>query len=253
MEKEIIINLLKKVESKKISAEQALRRLRHLPFEDLDFAKVDHHRLVRTGFPEVIYCPGKTQEQITAIFETLSRENKTVLLTRCPDKIYRRLKRRNKAVQYHPLAKTAVLQRRPAAKRGSVLVLCAGTADIPVAEEAAITAEVFGSRVHRKYDVGVAGVHRLLDAIDLISQSNCIVAVAGMEGALPSVAGGLAACPVVAVPTSVGYGANFNGLAPLLTMLNTCAPGVSVVNIDNGFGAGYLAALINRMAVKKDE
>jgi NCAIR mutase (PurE)-related protein len=252
MEKGQIITLLKKVRAGAVSVPAALERLKHLPYEDLGFAKVDHHRPIRTGFPEVIFCQGKTEKQIMTIFKTLARENRSVLLTRLEKKVYAKIKALERRVKYHPVSKTAVLDRnRRITKKGLVLVLCAGTADIPVAEEAAVTAETFGCRVEKSYDVGVAGLHRLLDSLDVIGKSRCIIAVAGMEGALASIVGGMASCPVIAVPTSVGYGANFRGIAPLLTMLNTCAPGVSVVNINNGFGAGYLAALINRRSVAK--
>jgi len=247
MEKKKIIGLLSKVRQKKISIEDAFERLRHLPYEDLGFAKVDHHRAIRTGMAEVVFCKGKTVEQIVSIFRSLQKRNKTVLLTKADEKIFRKIKRINKEAEYNPSAHTIALVDRKIKKEGKVAIVCAGTADVPVAEEAAVTAEVFGSRIERVYDVGVAGLHRLLDCFDRISSSRCIVVLAGMDGVLPSVIGGLAACPVIAVPTSVGYGANFNGIAPLLTMLNSCAPNVSVVNVNNGFGAGYIAALINRI------
>ncbi len=246
MEKKRIIKLLSRVKAKRISINDAFEELRHLPYEDLGFAKVDHHRHMRVGFPEVVFCPGKTQEQIKAIFKSLAKRNKFVLLTRADEKTYRQIKKINHKVVFNPLARVIYLERKRAARKGLVSVVCAGTGDIPVAEEAAITAEVFGSRVERVYDVGVAGIHRLLDCFERISSSRCIVVLAGMDGVLPSVIGGLASCPVIAVPTSVGYGANFKGIAPLLTMLNSCAPNVSVVNINNGFGAGYISALINK-------
>lgn len=248
MEKEKIIRILKQVKTKEISINDAFMKLRHLPYEDLGFAKIDHHRMIRLGFPEVIFCQGKTLDQITAIFKSLSKRNNRVLLTRAEKKVFKRIKKINLKVKYNQLAKTISLEKKASKLEGAVAVVCAGTADIPAAEEAAVTAEVFGSKVIRVYDVGVAGIHRLLDCFDRISTSRCIVVLAGMDGVLPSVIGGLASCPVIAVPTSVGYGANFNGIAPLLTMLNSCAPGVSVVNINNGFGAGYIASLINRIA-----
>ncbi|MDD5348493.1 MAG: nickel pincer cofactor biosynthesis protein LarB, partial [Candidatus Omnitrophica bacterium] len=224
----------------------AFVRLRHLPYEDLAFAKVDHHRALRTGMPEVVFCQGKSPAQITAIFRALSRKSKTVLLTRADDTIYAAVRRIRKDCVFERASRTIAVFDRSARREGKVSVVCAGTADTPVAEEAAITAEVFGSNVTRLYDVGVAGLHRLLDGFKTIADSRCIVVLAGMDGVLPSVIGGLADCPVIAVPTSVGYGANFSGIAPLLTMLNSCAPNVSVVNVNNGFGAGYIAALINR-------
>lgn len=248
MEKKKIIELLKKVKAGKISVNDGFVKLRHLPYEDLGFAKVDHHRLIRMGLPEVVFCQGKSIEQIEAIFKSLSKENKKLLLTRADEIIFKRINKINRKVNYNQLARTISLEEKYPRRKGLVAVVCAGTADIPAAEEAAVTAEVFGSRVEKVYDVGVAGIHRLLDCFEKISASRCIIVLAGMDGALPSVIGGLASCPVIAVPTSVGYGANFNGIAPLLTMLNSCAPNVSVVNINNGFGAGYIASLINRMA-----
>jgi hypothetical protein len=247
MEKNKIVQLLSKVRAGKISPEDAFQMLRHLPYEDLGFAKVDHHRLIRSGMPEVVFCQGKSLKHILAIFGSLEKENKTVLLTRADKKTFQAVRRLNRKAVYNELARTISLEDKKAKKEGKVGVVCAGSADIPAAEEAAVTAEIFGSRVERVYDVGVAGIHRLLDCFKRISDSHCIVVLAGMDGVLPSVIGGLASCPVIAVPTSVGYGANFNGIAPLLTMLNSCAPNVSVVNINNGFGAGYIAALINRM------
>ena len=245
MEEKKITALLKAVRSGKLSVEEAFVRLKHLPYEDLGFAKVDHHRLMRTGQAEVIFCQGKRPEQITAIFKSLSRVNKSLLLTRADEKVFKSIRKINRKVRFHPAAGIISLEESRPQRSGLVAVVCAGTADIPRAEEAAVTAEVFGSRVERVYDVGVAGIHRLLDCFERIEKSRCIVVLAGMDGVLPSVIGGLASCPVIAVPTSVGYGANFNGIAPLLTMLNSCAPNVSVVNINNGFGAGYIAALIN--------
>jgi len=247
MVKKELIRLLRSVRAGRVAPQEAYERLRHLPYEDLGFAKVDHHRAMRAGFPEVIFCPGKTPEQIVAIFKSLARRNTRVLLTRADEDIARRIQSVAPAAAYHPLARTITVQPSQPRRRGLVAVVCAGTADIPVAEEAAVTAEVSGSRVERVYDVGVAGLHRLLDCFFRIAASRCMVVVAGMDGALPSVIGGLASCPVIAVPTSVGYGASFKGVAPLLTMLNSCASQVSVVNIDNGFGAGYIASMINRM------
>lgn len=247
MEKKKIIKLLSQVKAKRISVQDAFEELRHLPYEDLGFAKVDHHRSIRSGFPEVVLCQGKTPDQIAAIFKALSKKNKRVLLTRADGKVFIRIKKMNKGAVYNPLAGTITVDEKNPRRKGLVAVVCAGTADTPVAEEAAVTAEISGSRVERVYDVGVAGLHRLLDCFKDISESRCIVAIAGMDGVLPSVIGGLASCPVIAVPTSVGYGANFKGLAPLLTMLNSCAANVSVVNVNNGFGAGYIASMINKM------
>ncbi len=219
-----------------------------LPYEDLGFARVDHQRHLRRGFPEVIYCPGKTTEQIVTIFGRLAATGGTVLATRAEPAAYEAVKAVHPGAEYYRQAKAVVLRTKAEAEPiGLVAVVSAGTADMPVAEEAALTAELVGSRVKRFYDVGVAGIHRLFDSWDKISKARVIIVVAGMEGALASVVGGLSACPVVAVPTSVGYGAHFDGLAPLLTMLNSCASGVAVVNIDNGYGAGYMAALINRL------
>ncbi len=246
MEKKKIIELLSGVRRKKISVLAAFGKLRHLPYENLGFARVDHHRVIRSGMPEVVFCRGKSADQIAAIFRSLRKRNKTVLLTKADKKIFGRIRRIDNKAVFNPQAGVVYLEDTTAIKAGKVSVVCAGTSDIPAAEEAAVTAELFGCRVERLYDVGVAGMHRLLDCFEKIADSRCIVVLAGMDGVLPSVIGGLAACPVIAVPTAVGYGANFAGIAPLLTMLNSCAPGVSVVNINNGFGAGYIAALINR-------
>ncbi|MCU0650741.1 MAG: nickel pincer cofactor biosynthesis protein LarB [Candidatus Omnitrophica bacterium] len=246
MDKKKVLELLANVRNKKISAEDAFDRLRHLPYEDLGFAKVDHHRAMRTGMPEVVFCEGKTLEHISAIFKSLMAKSKVVLLTRADEKVYKAVKRIAPAARYDPQGRVITLTPKALKKHGKVAVVCAGTADIPVAQEASITAEIFGCSVERVYDVGVAGLHRLLDCFHRISDSSCIIVLAGMDGVLPSVIGGLSSCPVIAVPTSVGYGANFKGIAPLLTMLNSCSPNVSVVNINNGFGAGFIAALINK-------
>ncbi|HOY08494.1 MAG TPA: nickel pincer cofactor biosynthesis protein LarB [Candidatus Omnitrophota bacterium] len=246
METSLIKKMLGQVQAGELSVDAAVERLRVLPYEDLGFAKVDHHRALRAGFPEVILCPGKTLEQIEEIFKALSSHNKRLLLTRAEEAVYSRIKAINPKAEYHRQARTIVVNDQDVPLKGQVSVVCAGTADIPVAEEAVVTAEMMGSRVVRVYDVGVAGIHRLLGCFDQISSSRCIIVVAGMDGALASVIGGLVSCPVVGVPTSVGYGSNFNGIAPLLTMLNSCASNVTVVNIDNGFGAGFVAALFNR-------
>ncbi len=244
--------LLKKVETGSISIEQAIHEMRFLPYEDLGFAKVDHHRYLHKGFPEVIYCPGKTREQILEIALRLAGSGGTVLATRAEPPVYNILLKEFPDAEYYQEARAIVIKGKYKLEpKGCVGVVCAGTADVPVAEEAALTAELMGCRVSRFYDVGVAGIHRLLHCWDQLNQARVLVVVAGMEGALASVVGGMAVCPVIAVPTSVGYGANFAGLAPLLTMLNSCAAGVSVVNIDNGFGAGYAAALINRLGEKE--
>jgi hypothetical protein len=246
MDKEKIVVLLKKVRQKKMSVEDAFCALRHLPYEDMAFAKVDHHRALRTGMPEVIFCQGKALDHIIAICRSLAKKNNTVLLTRADDRVYKAVKRISRGAVYNKLGRTIAIQKRKVPLHGKIAVVCAGTADIPVAEEAAATAEIFGNRVERLYDVGVAGLHRLLDCFDRITDSSCIIVLAGMDGVLPSVIGGLSSCPVIAVPTSIGYGANFKGIAPLLTMLNSCSPNVSVVNINNGFGAGFIASLINK-------
>ncbi len=248
MDKRKVEELLHKVKEQKISIEEAMQCLRGLPYEDLGFAKVDHHRALHKGFPEVIYCPGKTTGQIIEIARKLIQSGSGVLATRAEPYVYNEFRKNFPESAYHELARAIVVRHAEETRQpvGKILVMAAGTADLPVAEEAALTAELMGGSVIKAYDVGVAGIHRLFEYWDHIKDARVIVAVAGMEGALPSVVGGLAGCPVIAVPTSVGYGANFQGLAPLLTMLNSCASGVSVVNIDNGFGAGYTAALINR-------
>jgi len=216
-------------------------------FCNLGFARLDTDRKKRRGFSEVIYCRGKTREQLKKIVQVLLKKKEDVLLTKLDKAVFAYLKKTIPALQYNPLAQLGHCSCVPAArKRGLVTVISAGTADIPVAEEAAATLEIMGNRIERLYDVGVAGVHRLMSSIDRVRKSNVVVVVAGMEGALASLVSGLISCPVIAVPTSCGYGASFNGLAALLTMLNSCSPGVTVVNIDNGFGAGYFASLINR-------
>ncbi len=231
-----------------LDVEEALNRLRILPYEDLDFAKIDHHRDLRTGFPEVIYAPGKTPEQLTQIAQSMAKSSSRVLITRADPEAYAIIKEVLPEAQYSELARTIVLKRgKEAQPVPGVLIVAAGTADLPVAEEAAVTAELMGNGVERLWDVGVAGVHRLLEHLSLLQKARVVVAVAGMEGALPSLVGGLVSAPVIAVPTSVGYGASFQGLAALLAMLNACSPGIAVVNIDNGFGAGYLASIINLM------
>jgi NCAIR mutase (PurE)-related protein len=240
-----IKNLLKQLKNKKITVEEAYSRLKNLPYEDLGFAKIDHHRHLRKGFPEVIYCEGKTPEQISKIALRISQNNHDVLATRVDAKAYQAIKKVLKKAKHHKIARIVTLKKEPRSFSGSLInIITAGTADLPVAEEAAVTAEFLGIKVERLYDVGVAGIHRLLKNIKKIEKAKVLIVVAGMEGALPSVIGGLVDKPVIAVPTSVGYGANFKGLSALLTMLNSCAPGVAVVNIDNGFGAAVMAYTI---------
>lgn len=248
--KEQIQQILKSLKAENITLQDASEKLTALLFEDIGYAKVDHLRKHRKGFAEVIYCPGKMPEQVTGILQSMQANGtKNVLLTRANPAILEAAKAIDMNADYNPAAKTIVCFFEPQElKGGTILVACAGTADLPVAEEAAVTAEVMGNRVERLYDVGVAGLHRLLFNTEKLRQANVVIAVAGMEGALPSVIGGLTDKPVIAVPTSIGYGANFGGLSALLTMLNSCASGVSVVNIDNGFGAGYQAALINNLS-----
>ncbi|HHZ01352.1 MAG TPA: nickel pincer cofactor biosynthesis protein LarB [Tissierellia bacterium] len=246
-----IKELLHKVKNNELDINEAENILKKLPYEDLGFAKLDHHRKLRSGFGEVIYCSGKSTEHLVRIFQNFNEKGTDVLGTRASVEQYEIVKSVIPEAEYDELSKIIKIVRNNNEKVGCIAVCTGGTSDIPVAEEAAQTAEFFGSKVTRIYDVGVAGIHRLLSKIDLISEANCIVAVAGMEGALPGVIAGLVDKPVIAVPTSVGYGSNFSGLSALLTMLNSCAEGIAVVNIDNGFGAGYLSTQINRLAVDK--
>jgi len=251
--REELLKLLKRVRTGKLTPERALEHLRHLPYEDLGFARTDNHRALRQGFPEVIFCEGKTVEQIAAIGTRILERHGTLLATRAAPEIFDAIKAAEPRATYHPLSRAIVVRPpRPNSPVGHVLVLSAGTSDIPVAEEAAVTADILGSRVETLYDVGVAGLHRILDEQAALDAAHVLVVVAGMDGVLPSVVGGLASKPVIAVPTSVGYGASFQGLAALLTMLNSCASGVAVVNIDNGFGAGVLAHRINALASQAD-
>ena len=240
--------LLAEVAAGRVAPAAALERLRHLPFEDLPFARIDHHRALRQGQPEVVFCEGKTQEQVVAICERLEAATGSFLGTRADEALAAAVQARFPRAVWNPLARTILLAApdSPAPSGGPILVVSAGTSDLPVAEEAAVVAEAFGTRVERLTDVGVAGIHRLLAAGDALRQARVVIVVAGMEGALPSVVGGLVAVPVIAVPTSVGYGAAFGGLAALLGMLNSCAAGVTVVNIDNGFGAAAAASRICR-------
>ena len=243
--------LLQQVREGHVDLDTAMHRLKKLPFEDLGYAKVDHHRCMRNGVPEVIYCEGKTVEQVSGIVERMARCHSNILATRAAPEVFNAVQKVVPDSIYHKMARIVGVRPRPNPERGHIVVVCAGTSDLPVAEEAAITAEVLGNKVDRLYDVGVAGIHRLLGVCDQLMQANVAIVCAGMEGALASVVGGLVACPVIAVPTSVGYGASFGGLSALLCMLNSCASGVSVVNIDNGFGAGYQASLINRIATRR--
>lgn len=245
MNKERLAILLNQLKNGEIEVNEAIDKLNILPFQDLGFAKIDHHRSLRTGYSEVIFCQGKTDEQVEKIYMSLSNQNQDILLTRAEKSLFEKLNSLDSRLRYNSLARTIVLETSEKEKTGNVLIISAGTADLPVAEEAAETAQISGANVERIYDAGVAGIHRLLAHYKSIQDARCIVTVAGMEGALPSVVGGLASCPVIAVPTSVGYGAHFNGIAPLLTMLNSCSSNITVVNIDNGFGAGFNAALIN--------
>jgi len=243
-----IRRLLEQVRKGKLSPDDAVEKLRHLPFEDLGFAKVDHHRHLRVGMPEVIFSPGKTPHQVAEIFKRLARHAPNVLATRASREQFLAVKKTVRGAKFDPTARAILLQRDSAVYgKGKITVISAGTSDMPVAEEAAITTQLTGNRVERIYDVGVAGIHRLLAHRKAIADSRVVIVCAGMEGALPSVVGGLVGVPVIAVPTSVGYGAAFQGLAALLGMMNSCASNVTVVNIDNGFGAGYVASLINRL------
>jgi len=232
----------------KLSPDQAVQHLRHLPFEDLGFANVDHHRALRVGMPEIIFGPGKAPQQLAEIFMRLAKHGHNVLATRVSGEQVRAVRRKFRKAEYHELARAITLTRDPTIHgKGKIIVVSAGTSDIPVAEEAVVTAQIMGNEVQHLYDVGVAGIHRLLARRDVLTKARVIIVCAGMEGALPSVVGGLVGVPVIAVPTSVGYGASYQGIAALLGMLNSCASNVTVVNIDNGFGAGYVASIINRL------
>jgi pyridinium-3,5-biscarboxylic acid mononucleotide synthase len=248
MRNDYLRDLMKQVAAGEVDVDSALQRLKTLPYEDIDFAKIDHHRSLRQGIPEIIYGAGKTMEQIIGIIDVMSRGGNDAIVTRTNREVYESVRKRHEGALFNEQARMIILRsgekRKPAS--GLILVISAGTSDIPVAEEAAVMAEMMGNNVERLYDVGVAGIHRLLDKVTLLMSATVLIVVAGMEGALPSVVGGLVDKPVIAVPTSVGYGASFNGLAALLGMLNSCSPGVAVVNIDNGFGAGCIASLINR-------
>lgn len=247
MDEHKIRSLLERLNSGEVSIEEAIDALRALPFEDLGFAMVDHHRAIRQGFPEVIYCEGKTSDQILGIARRILDSGADLLATRANPDIYAAVKSEIPEIEYHEVARAIVVHKnRDIRGRGTILVVSAGTSDIPVAEEAVVTAMVMGNEVERLFDVGVAGIHRLFAHKEAIVNASVIIVVAGMEGALASVVGGIVSRPVIAVPTSVGYGASFGGVAALLGMLTSCASGITVVNIDNGFGAGYAASLINR-------
>ena len=247
MNRNDILQLLEGIEQGKISAREGVRRLEHLPFEDLGFARVDHHRALRQGFPEVVLGTGKSPEQVAAIVRSLLRHKANILVTRSSPAVFARVKRVARKARYHEAARAISLEQdRTIYGQGVIHVVSAGTSDIPVAEEAALTARLMGNAVETTFDVGVAGIHRLLSIREDLTRARVLIVVAGMEGALPSVVGGLVSLPVIAVPTSVGYGSSFGGITALFGMLNSCASNVAVVNIDNGFGAGYVASLINR-------
>ncbi|MBN2593995.1 MAG: nickel pincer cofactor biosynthesis protein LarB [Sedimentisphaerales bacterium] len=249
MRAEQLKKLLEQVKSGKLDVNEAVEKLRHLPFEDLGFAHIDHHRQIRQGFPEVIYCPGKTTEQIIKIFESLAAKGNNVLATRAEPAVFKALAKTKKfpKARYEETAKAIVLeQKKLPISKTALPIVTAGTSDLPVAAEAKVTAEIMGQRTELICDVGVAGIHRLFGHLKKLQKANVVIVIAGMEGALASVVGGLVSCPVIAVPTSVGYGSSFKGLSALLTMLNSCAAGVTVVNIDNGFSAAVTATLINR-------
>jgi hypothetical protein len=241
-------DVLNKVYRKKISPEEALNLLKDYPYQDLGFAKIDHHRELRKGFPEFIYGQGKTEDQILKIAREIIKKGSNLLITKVGPEIFKALAKKMPKVRYNSLAKVIYLrQQKPAPGKGKVVILTAGTSDVPVAEEAAATCDILGNEVEKIYDVGVAGIHRLFGEYEKIKGARVVVVVAGMEGALPSVIAGIVNVPIIAVPTSVGYGASLKGMAALLAMLNSCPGGVGVVNIDNGFGAGYLASLINHL------
>ncbi len=249
MNKETIRNLLEEVREDRVSIDIAVGLLEDLSFKDLGFAKIDNHREIRTGYPEIIYCAGKTEEQVVRIIEEMLKNDSDILGTKADRKIYEAIQAICPEAEYYDVARIVTVRKREVhLTKTYIAVITAGTSDIPVAEEAAVTAQMLGNRVERIFDVGVAGIHRLFAHLDIITGAKVIIAVAGMEGALASVVGGLVDKPVIAVPTSVGYGASFGGLSALLSMLNSCASGTSVVNIDNGFGAGYLASIINKLS-----
>ena len=244
-----IRNLLEEVKNGDIDIDLAIDKLKDLPYEDIGYANIDHHRQIRNGYPEVIYCEGKSDEHILGIIKRMKEKGSNILGTRCRKDTYEKVKNVYPNCEYEELSRILKIQNKPIKNvgKGKIVVVTGGTSDIPVADEAYYTAKFLGNEVERVYDVGVAGIHRLLNKMSILKSARVLIVVAGMEGALPSVVGGLVDVPVIAVPTSVGYGANFGGLSALLTMLNSCASGISVVNIDNGFGAGYFAATINKL------
>ena len=251
MDNHHLMDFLKRVQSGQMDLDSAMEQLKDLPFENLGYARIDNHRCVRTGVSEVIYCEGKTVEQTQGIVKRLAHHHDNIMATRASREVYEGIREVTEDCHYHAMARIVVINPREIEQVGNIAVVTAGTSDIPVAEEAAVTAETLGNRVNRIYDAGVAGIHRILNVREDLHQANVAVVVAGMEGALTSVVGGLVSCPVVGVPTSIGYGASFGGVAALLCMLNSCASGVSVVNIDNGFGAGYQASLINKLGSRQ--
>lgn len=244
-----IRNLLEKVKNGDIDIDLAIDKLKDLPYEDIGYANIDHHRQIRNGYPEVIYCEGKSDEHILGIIKRMNEKGSNILGTRCRKDTYEKIRNIYPNCEYEELSRILKIENKPIKNigKGKIVVVTGGTSDIPVADEAYYTAKFLGNEVERVYDVGVAGIHRLLNKMNILKSARVLIVIAGMEGALPSVVGGLVDVPVIAVPTSVGYGANFGGLSALLTMLNSCASGISVVNIDNGFGAGYLAATINKL------
>ncbi len=250
MQAQRLREILKAVRAGTRTVDSALNDLRDLPFEDLGYAQLDHHRVLRKGFPEVVFCEGKRVEQVAEIMERLARKHPQVLATRATREVYAAVADKIPAAKYFELARVIQVGENETETPQTILVVSAGTADVPVAEEAAVTARALGSRVEKLYDVGVAGIHRLLAAREKLDGANVVIVVAGMDGVLPAIVGGLIACPIIAVPTSVGYGTGLGGVAALMTMLNACAPGIAVVNIDNGFGAGYIAHLINTRTQK---
>ena len=246
MDRNNLSKLLKQVKAGRVSVENAVERLRQLPFEDLGFAKIDHHRQLRQGYPEVIFGQGKTPEHVVQIVRKMLTRKHNILITRGTKQLYTRIKKVTRKAEFHALSGAITVQLDKTVRgKGTILVVSAGTADIPVAEEALVTAGIMGHKAEAVYDVGVAGLHRLLEHVPALQSARAVICAAGMEGALPSVVAGLVGVPVIAVPTSIGYGSSFQGLAALLAMLNSCAPNVAVVNIDNGFGAGCLASMIN--------
>lgn len=248
MDESELRNLLENIKDNKIGVEEGIEKLKDLPFKDLGYAVVDNHREIRVGYPEVIYCKGKTVDQVKGIVECMLTKDNNILGTRASKEMYKAVKEICPYAKYNESGRTITIVKKPKKKTESyIAIVTAGTSDIPVAEEAFETANIFGNKVEKIFDVGVAGIHRMFNKLDIIRKAKVIIVIAGMEGALASVIGGLVDKPVIAVPTSVGYGASFGGIAALLSMLNSCASGVSVVNIDNGFGAGYIASIINKL------